>query len=58
MVHRRAGLGRAGLVTAMLLVMMGQDPIRVIGRVRAVRPGAIETREQEAYVLGQRAEDV
>lgn len=52
-VHCRGGLGRAGMVAAMLLVTMGEDPRRAIERVRAVRPGAIETPEQEAYVLGQ-----
>lgn len=49
-VHCRGGLGRAGMVGAMLLVMMGEDPRTVIERVRAVRPGAIETPSQEAYV--------
>ncbi|MDP4002903.1 cyclin-dependent kinase inhibitor 3 family protein [Methylobacterium sp. NEAU K] len=57
-VHCRGGLGRAGMVAAKLLVMMGEDPRRAIERVRAVRPGAIETREQEAYVLGQGASNV
>ena len=52
-VHCRGGLGRAGMVAAMLLVTTGEDPRRAIERVRAVRPGAIETPEQEAYVLGQ-----
>ncbi|MCJ2122082.1 cyclin-dependent kinase inhibitor 3 family protein [Methylobacterium sp. J-077] len=57
-VHCRGGLGRAGMVAAMLLVMMGEDPRRAIERVRAVRPGAIETQAQEAYVLGQGAPNV
>ncbi len=37
------------MVAAMLLVMTGEDPRRAIERVRAVRPGAIETPAQEAY---------
>ena len=57
-VHCRGGLGRAGMVAAMLLVTMGEDPRRAIERVRAVRPGAIETPEQEAYVLGQETRNV
>jgi ADP-ribosyl-[dinitrogen reductase] hydrolase len=57
-VHCRGGLGRAGMVAAMLLTMMGEDPRRAIERVRAVRPGAIETPEQEAHVLGQGAPNV
>lgn len=57
-VHCRGGLGRAGMVAAMLLVMMGEDPRRAIERVRAVRPGAIETPAQETYVLGQASPNV
>lgn len=50
-VHCRGGLGRAGMVAAMLLVTMGEEPRRAIERVRAVRPGAVETPEQEEYVF-------
>ncbi|WP_246731103.1 cyclin-dependent kinase inhibitor 3 family protein [Methylobacterium sp. 2A] len=57
-VHCRGGLGRAGLVAATLITIMGEDPSTAIERVRAVRPGAIETPEQEAYVLRQGARDV
>lgn len=57
-VHCRGGLGRAGMIAAKLLVMTGDDPRRAIERVRTVRPGAIETPAQEAYVLGQGALDV
>ncbi|MGU3287649.1 cyclin-dependent kinase inhibitor 3 family protein [Methylobacterium mesophilicum] len=57
-VHCRGGLGRAGMVAAMLLVTMGEDPKRAIERVRAVRPGAIETPAQEAYVLNQEPPNV
>ncbi|MGU3408073.1 cyclin-dependent kinase inhibitor 3 family protein [Methylobacterium brachiatum] len=57
-VHCRGGLGRAGMVSAMLLVMMGENPRRAIERVRAIRPGAIETPAQEAYVLRQEAQNV
>lgn len=57
-VHCRGGLGRAGLVAATLMVRMGDYPARAIERVRAIRPGAIETPEQEAYVLEQGARDV
>lgn len=49
-IHCRGGLGRAGLVAAKLLVMMGQDASLAIKKVRSVRPGAIETVEQEHYV--------
>jgi ADP-ribosyl-[dinitrogen reductase] hydrolase len=50
LVHCRGGLGRAGMIAARLLVELGMDPAEAIARVRAVRPGAIETREQERFV--------
>ena len=52
LVHCRGGLGRAGTIGARLLIELGMEPAAAIRRVRAVRPGAIETREQERYVLG------
>lgn len=52
-VHCRGGLGRSGLVAARLLTEMGAAPQAAIAQVRAVRPGAIETRAQEAHVLEQ-----
>jgi ADP-ribosyl-[dinitrogen reductase] hydrolase len=54
LVHCRGGLGRAGTIAARLLIELGMEPAIAISRVRAVRPGAIETREQEKYVLGIR----
>jgi ADP-ribosyl-[dinitrogen reductase] hydrolase len=50
LVHCRGGLGRAGTVAARLLVELGVPADEAIGRVRAARPGAIETRQQEEYV--------
>jgi len=49
-VHCRAGLGRSGLVAACLLVHLGASAETAISCVRAARPGAIETPEQEAFV--------
>lgn len=51
-VHCRGGLGRTGLVVARFLVEEGMAPDDAIGLVRAVRPGAIETWEQENHVRG------
>ena len=51
-VHCRGGLGRAGTIAARLLVELGMEPTKAIASVRAVRPGAIETRDQEKFVLG------
>jgi len=52
LVHCRGGLGRAGTIAARLLIELGMKPTTAIRQVRAARPGAIETREQEDYVLG------
>jgi ADP-ribosyl-[dinitrogen reductase] hydrolase len=52
LVHCRGGLGRAGTVAARLLVELGAGPDDAIRRVRAARPGAIETPAQERYVRG------
>lgn len=52
LVHCRGGLGRAGTTAARLLVELGMAPGEAIAAVRAVRPGAIETAQQEQYVLG------
>ena len=55
LVHCRGGLGRAGTIGARLLIELGMEPATAIRQVRAVRPGAIETPEQEEYVLGIRS---
>lgn len=57
LVHCRGGLGRAGSVAARLLVEFGATPAAAITQVRAARPRAIETREQEQWVLAQRTVD-
>jgi ADP-ribosyl-[dinitrogen reductase] hydrolase len=51
LVHCRGGLGRAGTIAARLLIELGMEPATAIRQVRTLRPGAIETREQEQYVL-------
>jgi ADP-ribosyl-[dinitrogen reductase] hydrolase len=50
-IHCRGGLGRAGTIAARLLVELGMDARSAIDSVRAVRPGAIETHDQENFVL-------
>lgn len=57
LVHCKGGLGRAGTVAALLLLSSDEaaDPAQVIERIRAVRPGAIETRSQQRYVEAFRA---
>ena len=50
-VHCRGGLGRTGIVAARLLIELGEKPVTALQRVRVARPGAVETVEQEEYVL-------
>lgn len=50
--HCRGGRGRAGLVAARLLMAFGENADAAIARVRAARPGAIETSAQENYLRG------
>jgi ADP-ribosyl-[dinitrogen reductase] hydrolase len=52
LVHCRGGLGRAGTIAARLLIELGIEPEAAIARVRAARPGAIETIDQERFVKG------
>jgi hypothetical protein len=49
-IHCRGGLGRSGLVAASCLVALGRDPEEAISRVRAARPGAVESSAQEQWV--------
>lgn len=49
-VHCGAGLGRTGTLLACYLVARGAPPAEAIARVRAARPGSVETPEQEAAV--------
>ncbi len=53
-IHCRGGLGRTGLLAGMLLVDLGVEPGEALRQVRAVRPAAVETEEQEQYLLSYR----
>lgn len=50
LVHCKGGLGRAGTIAARILVERGMAAAGAIKAVRDVRPGALETLEQEDYV--------
>jgi len=45
-----AGLGRTGTLLASYLVHLGEDPEEAIESIRRIRPGSVETLEQEACV--------
>src|SRR5205814_7582906 len=49
-VHCAAGLGRTGTVLAAWFVTQGLSAQNAIARVRRIRPGSIETEEQERAV--------
>jgi atypical dual specificity phosphatase len=50
-VHCGAGLGRTGAILAAYLVSKGTAPEAAISRIRALRPGSIETEEQEEAIV-------
>ena len=50
-IHCWGGRGRTGTIAARILVERGLSPQLAIERVRQHRPGAIETADQEKYVL-------
>lgn len=50
LVHCKGGLGRAGMISARLLVELGLPPVEAIRAVRRARPGAIETPAQLSLV--------
>ena len=49
-IHCRGGLGRAGTIAALLLTERGWSSQQAISDIRAVRPRAIETNEQEQWL--------
>jgi atypical dual specificity phosphatase len=51
-VHCAAGLGRTGTMLATWLVAEGLPAEQAIAQIRRLRPGSIETAEQEAAVEG------
>jgi atypical dual specificity phosphatase len=50
-VHCGGGLGRTGTLLACYLVRHGMSTVDAIERVRAVRPGSIETRDQVRAIV-------
>ena len=50
LVHCKGGLGRAGMIASRLAIELAMPVDEAITKVRSVRPGAIETAAQFAYV--------
>ena len=50
-IHCMGGKGRSGTIAAILLIEFGEDNKKAIEIVRKKRKGAIETEEQEKFVL-------
>ena len=53
-VHCMGGKGRSGTIAAILLIEFGENNKEVINIVRKKRKGAIETKEQEDFILSYR----
>ena len=51
LIHDRGGLGQAACLAAVLLIELGVSNSDAINTVRHSRPGAIETRAREQFVL-------
>lgn len=51
LVHCHAGIGRSGMVALRLMIEAGEAPDEALARLRAVRPGAIETEAQMDWAL-------
>lgn len=49
LVHCRGGKGRSGMVLLRVMIESGEDPEDALKRLRAARPGAVETEQQLAW---------
>ena len=49
LLHCKGGKGRSGMIALRLMVERGEEPEVALTRLRAVRPGAVETEAQFAW---------
>jgi len=52
LLHCRGGLGRSGMIALRLMVERGEQPETALARLRQIRPGAVETGEQQVWGSG------
>jgi protein-tyrosine phosphatase len=51
LLHCMGGKGRSGMIALRLMIERGEDPSRALARIRAVRPGAVETEAQWQWAI-------
>lgn len=49
LIHCHGGRGRSGMIALRLMIEAGEPPDSALTRLRAARPGAVETPQQEAW---------
>ena len=49
LIHCRGGCGRSGMAALRLMIEAGEEPATALGRLRSVRPCAVETEAQMAW---------
>ncbi|UMA64152.1 dual specificity protein phosphatase family protein [Roseivivax marinus] len=51
LIHCKAGIGRSGMAALRLMIEAGEAPDEALDRLRAVRPGAVETDAQLHWAM-------
>jgi protein-tyrosine phosphatase len=55
LIHCKAGRGRTGTAALRLMIEAGEDPDAALARLRATRPGTVETEAQQRWAEAARA---